>query len=263
MTLIAGFWCDGAAVLCADSQETRGSLKNETNKLLIHGDDVGLSLVVGGAGSGELTDAFKLRVAGALVGTQKSGEEHIRRELEAQLVAFHRSDVYERFPGTSEEKTIVGLIAVRSALQEVFLYHYWTTVIKPVKTYELAGEDYAFIKRMGERRFRAGMSVRQATLLGIELISEGKEISPYIGGQIRVVIARPEGFSVEDAAQVQWTEAEIATQNQVIDALRFELSSSNAQVDEQLRIFSNSITSIRNVYGVKYPMWPKPTLTDE
>jgi 20S proteasome alpha/beta subunit len=48
MTLIVGFKCGPSVVLCADSQETRGSFKVEVDKLPIHSG--GMDVVCGGAG---------------------------------------------------------------------------------------------------------------------------------------------------------------------------------------------------------------------
>jgi hypothetical protein len=75
------------------------------------------------------------------------------------------------------------------------------------------------------------------------------------------VIVRPdEGIQPEEPARVLWTEAHIKTQNQIIDALRWELSSTEDQAEAKLRTFSNSITAVRGVYGSKYPAWPSGTL---
>lgn len=264
MTLIVGFRCGDSAVLCADSQETRGFLKTEVDKLPIRSAHGGMDVVCGGAGHGELMDAFRLRVMDALVGSATCGESDIRTQIETALVAFHRSPVYKSFPGDTEDKYIAGLIAVRDVQRKVFLYKFFNSVVQPVETYGLAGEDSAFLDRLVKRRHRSGLSVHQAVLLGIEVVSEARHISAHVGGPIRVVIATSaEGIRAQEQDRIQWTEAEITTQNDVFDALRFELTSTNTQVEQQLKTFSNSITSIRGVYGLKFPAWPKPTLTDD
>jgi hypothetical protein len=113
------------------------------------------------------------------------------------------------------------------------------------------------------RRYRSGPSINQAVLLGIEILNEAKASSIYVGGPTNVVIATPAGIRSQPSERVQWTEAEIATQNDVFDALRFELGSTSAELNERLTTFSNSITAVRNLYGSKYPAWPKPTLGED
>jgi hypothetical protein len=195
MTLIVGFRCADAAVLCADSQETRAGLKSEVNKLQIQAADTGgMDIVCGGAGNGELYEAFRVSVLARMKCSATIGEEPIRQELEAALVAFHRGRVFLAYPASQEDKLIAGLIAVRSVSREVFIYRFFGPVIQPVHTYGLAGED-----------------------------------------------------------------SHIATQNELFDALRFDLSSTEDQAKEKLRNFSNSITAVRGVYGSKYPAWPSPS----
>ncbi len=262
MTLIVGFRCGDSAVLCADSQETRGNLKTEVDKLPIYAaaPSGGMGVVCGGAGSGVLTDAFRARVAAALIRSTAGNEDDIRREIEAELVAFHQSAVFTAFPASKADKLIAGLIAARSPSQEVFLFKYLGSVVQPVQTYALVGEDYAFFDRIAQRRYRRGLSINQAVLLGLEIVSEAKQTSPFVGGPTRVVIARPEGIASEDQAHVQWTEAHIVKQNELFDNLRFNLSSTDDQVEGALRSFGNSITEVRLVYGSKDLAWP--TLSD-
>jgi hypothetical protein len=220
-----------------------------------------MDVVCSGAGAGELTDACRLRLLDALVGSTIYTEEDIRSQIETVLVAFHQSDVYKKFPGKAEAKYIAGLIGGRTAQREVFLFEFFNTVVKPVEAYGLAGEDYVFLERIVKRRVGSkSLSINQAAFLGIEVVSEAKEISTTVGGPIRVVIATPDGIREEESARVKWTEDHITTQNGLIDDLRLELSSTGVQVQDQLRTFSNSITSVRGVYGSKYPAWPKPTL---
>jgi hypothetical protein len=221
-----------------------------------------MSVVCGGAGAGELMDACRQRLLDALVDSTICVSSDIQSQIETVLVAFHQSAVYTSFPGTAEDKYIAGLIAVRTVQRQVLLFRFFSTVVQPVDSYGLAGEDYAFIERIVKRRAQSSLSVHQAVLLGIEVVSEAKEISTTVGGPIRVVIATPDGIRTEDSARVIWTENHITTQNQLIDALRFDLSSTGSQVQEKLQTFSNSITSVRGVYGSKYPAWPKPTLGD-
>src|SRR5262245_47478524 len=129
MTLIVGFRCGDSAVLCADSQETRGVLKSEINKLPIHTAHNGMDVVCGGAGHGELIDAFRLRLVDALVGSSLVIESDIRSQIETILVAFHQSAVYTTFPGSEDDKYIAGLIAVRSTKRDVFLYRFFNSVV--------------------------------------------------------------------------------------------------------------------------------------
>lgn len=260
MTLIVGFKSADSVVLLADSQETRGLLKTEVNKLPIQAaDGDGMDIVCGGAGNGELTEAFRPLLV-QMSRSRTHGEEAIRRDLETALVTFHNSPVFTSFPCPSDEKFIAGLIAVRSVKREVFLFKYFGSVIQPVHTYGLAGEDYSYFDRVAQRRYRENLSIQQAVLLGLEIVGEAKATSIHVGGPTRVVIVQPDkGIHVEDAAVLVWTEAHIATQNKLFDDLRFDLSSTNAQVDHDLITFSNSITAVRGVYGSKYPAWPQPT----
>jgi hypothetical protein len=262
MTLIVGFRCQDAAVLCADSQETRAGLKTEVNKLPVWAAQPGgMDIVCGGAGNGDLIDAFRASLAPQMTSSTTCGEDSIRRELEAALVGFHQGAVFSAYPASQEDKGIAGLIAVRSAARQVFLYKFFGTVIQAVDTYGLAGEDYSYFERLTQRRYRPGLSIHQAMLIGLEIINEAKDTSATIGKTTRVVIATAsDGMRSQPRERIEWTEAEITTQNRLFDDLRFELSSTSAETQENLWKFSNSITSMRGVYGSKYLAWPKLTI---
>jgi 20S proteasome alpha/beta subunit len=264
MTLIVGFKCGDSVVLCADSQETRGGLKREVNKLpIINGDDACVSVVCGGAGQGELSDAFVARLGPAMKRSPTCGEEPLRRELEGIAAGFHQSAVYRSFPGTSDDKFIAGLIGVCDPARQTYLFKFAGPTVKSVATYDLAGEEFEFYERIPRRRYRVGLSINQAVILGIEIINEAKSSSIYVGGPTNVVIVRPNGIKAQADDRVQWTEAHIATQNELIDSLRIDLSSTSAQVTEKLNNFSSSITAVRGLYGAKYGAWPTPTLSDD
>jgi hypothetical protein len=263
MTLIVGFRCQDAAVLCADSQETLGGLKSEVNKLHIwNAKPGGMDIVCGGGGHGYLTDALGAALAARMTASPLVGEEAIRLELEGALVDFHRGPVFLNFPNHHSDKYLNGLICVRNAAREVFLYKYDATVILAVHTYGLAGQhEDPYLKRLAERLYRPSPSIQQAELMGLEIINEGRETFTTIGKRTRVVIVTPnEGMRSEPRDRIEWTEAQIITQNQLFGDLRFELSSSSAQANENLWKFSNSITAMRGVYGSKYPAWPQPTI---
>jgi 20S proteasome alpha/beta subunit len=264
MTLIVGLWCGDSAVLCADSQETRGGLKSEVNKLPIgYAESGGMDIVCGGAGNGPLADAFRDQLIPRMVRSKTVGETAIQRELEQALVAFHQGRVFKAYPGTPDEKLIAGLVSVRSAAKQVHLFHFFGSVIRSVRTYELAGEDYAFLERVTKRLYRDGLTIQQAILIGLDVVNEGKATSIYVGGPTRVVVVRPDsGMQVQESARISWTEAHISTQNELLDDLRFNLGSSSAEAQVTLKNFANSITSMRGVYGTKYLAWPKPTLDD-
>lgn len=268
MTLIVGFVCGESAVLCADSQETRGTFKTEVDKLpfrvgVSHG---GMDVVCGGAGHGELVNGFRQRLFHDVPSSVACDESAIRHELEQQLIAFHESDVFRLFPGSDDDKCIAGLIAVRTVQRRVLLFKFFNSVIEPVFTYGLAGEDHAFTERLVSRRYRDGLTIQQAVLIGLDVINEVKATSIYVGGPTRVVVITPDkGIEVQEQERIIWTENHISTQNQLFDELRFNLGSSNVEATTTLENFSNSITSMRGVYGSKYLSWPtqKPRFLDD
>ncbi len=261
MTLIVGVRCGESAVLCADSQETYGTLKREVNKLPVSralGSNV--DVVVGGAGHGPLSDVLRPRLESTLARSALKGEESVLRELEAALVAFHQDPVFTAFPAPLDDKFVAGLVCVRSVrARQVWLFEYFNSAIKPVTTYSLSGEDHAQFAHVAQRLYRPGISIQQAVLLGLEVIALAKKTSVYVGGDTRVVTVRPDDMRVEDGTRVSWTEAHIDTQNKLIDELKFNLASTEDQVQKELQAFSNSITAVRGIYGSKFPPWPTPS----
>ena len=257
MTLIVGFKCGDSVVLCADSQETRGNLKSEINKLPIHMGDGGTDVVCAGAGNGELTDGFRARLEAAIGPSQASDKEMIRREIENALVEFHQSPVFASFPGKDEDKYICGLICVRTRTREVMLFKYFCSVVESVDTYHLAGEDYAHFEHVVRRLFRTGTSVQQAILMGLEVLNTAKATSLFVGGPTRVVVATPSGISVENTRRINAAEAFVQTKIEAFDSLSFDLGSSNVQMQKKVDAFANSITSIRGIYGSKFESWPQ------
>jgi hypothetical protein len=262
MTLIVGVVCRDGIVLCADSQETRGYLKTEINKLPIHLGNGGPDVVIGGAGNGELTDGFRARLVASIGSLRESTMEAVRRKIEKAAVDFHRSPVYDAFPGSAEEKHIAGLICVRTRDSKVMLFDYFDTIVKPVETYKLAGEDYAHFDHIVKRLYRSEATIQQGIVIGLEVMNTAKATSVHVGGETRVVVARSDGMRPEHPRRINAVEAFVKTKREAFDSLTVELGSSGLEVEYKVQAFANSITSIRKVYGVKFESWPDATIGD-
>jgi 20S proteasome alpha/beta subunit len=95
MTIAAGFVCADGIVLCADTQETTGYTKNNTEKIR-HWKDDGLCIAITGAGDAELIETVGERIQHALV-WEYSPKEIRWTDQVRDIIQQEISSAFERY----------------------------------------------------------------------------------------------------------------------------------------------------------------------
>jgi hypothetical protein len=206
MSLIGVFRCGDSAVLLADSQETygdpeRGALKTEVNKIdLYYGPDKQLAYAAATA-SGDLSARLSSLVGG-LVKSQASGTDGLRKALAGVVSRFHASDEYRNYPGEQYQKRTEAIVCIASPRawpqKPVDVFRIAETTVHVVPDWHLCGIDFQLASHLAKRRHRMGMSIPEATLLGLYLFKTVERVSTWVGPPIRVAVVRPSEIHPQD-----------------------------------------------------------------
>jgi hypothetical protein len=218
-------------------------------------------VVIGGAGYEALTAALLRTVIGAL----SEPFESVHAVLQRAVAAFHKSAVYTAFPGSATDKSVAGLIGLRLTNGPVMLFEYMRSVVTPVTTYKLAGEDIPPYDVIPRRAYRCDLSVSEALVLGIDIVEAAKATSVYVGGATRAVSLQPTGVVTEDPGKIFKTALHVAESSRLAGMLRLQAADHtvpDALFQRNLTAFCNSMTAVRYLYGAAVPPWQGGTLGD-
>jgi hypothetical protein len=255
VTLIAAFRCDAAGrpglVLCADTQETVGDVRVAVNKL--SPQDWGhYQLAIAGSGNGDLIEAFAYTLGRTIASWPIGAEEgFVRETLRDLLIDFHQNEV-RLYPADSEsEKFCEFLVCVkpRGIEDRFFLWQLRGPTISPVGDYALIGISAAIYTHELGRLYRQSLSMGQAVLLAIHLLSLAKATSNYVGGETDIVVLRPTSLRPYSHEDIQILESRIQAFNRQIAKLVLACPDHNipeGSFRELLGVFDDELTALRN-----------------
>ncbi len=193
VTYIAALRFPQFMVMSADTQESWNDEVCYEEKIEIE-RTAALDLVVGGAGRGELCEAFASHLFDSVRRVQPTTKEQIAWMLSDVLLSFYENDV-RLFP--SRGKATAFLIAARQASGEL---HLWKTTgmrTKEVSRFASVGRAHPFVQNMMRRLYRSDLRENQAVLLAIQIIASAKVGSRVIGGGPQVVFINKTGVYPE------------------------------------------------------------------
>jgi hypothetical protein len=209
MTLIAGIRCRDGIVLCADTQETEGDYRSPVQKIIPISIG-GHQIIIAGSGHAGLIESFIVQVNGAIA-KQCDGLDNVglREVIESVLVEFYRNDV-ALCPDPPDEKYLKFFIAASSP--KVRQFNAWISEnvrLRPLDKHELIGWDAPIYKLALRRLYGEKMSLSQAVLAAIYVLTVAKETSNYVGGALSLAIIRENGIWMEDERYVQTLEDQL------------------------------------------------------
>ncbi len=200
MTIIAGFKCQDGVVVCADTQETVGSIsKRNVPKLRfertgavakILSNALDISMAFCGAGHGPFIDKL---VDGARIATK--GAEDINAASEA--IEDYIKNTYADFgriyqPSQCPEVELIYGITV---LGESRLFHATGPIVNQKDQYTSGGVGYYMADFLASYMYDAGITVQQAVVLAAYILFQAKEHVDGCGGDSHIAVLRENGKS--------------------------------------------------------------------
>ncbi len=205
VTLIASFPAQDGVVLCADSQETvpfydeHGAyreLRKTVQKIDPH--IVGqYAVAFAGAGNSQLIDSFIIRARREIqADAEPPSAANLRQLLEDTLADFYLKDVV---CCPDEDKRFQLYIAYQCpATKEYGVWVSEQIVLRSVDSKpELMGDRHELYTQTAHRLFESGMTIQQAILAGIRVLTIAEATSNSIRGPMAVAVVRNNGIFME------------------------------------------------------------------
>jgi len=200
----------------ADSQETVGYYRKTVQK--ITPESMGkFHVIAAGSGPGDLIDSFIIRLRRAFEADTSTEISHFVEVTERTLADFYAFDVsLSSLP--DDDKFFKFIFA--ASCPSTGTYGAWfsaNVTLCPMQSFELAGWDEPLYVNVGRRFYTKGISIAQAVLAGVYLMTIAEGTSQYVRGPISVAIIRDNGIWMEDADYITEMEARLRDYEQKIN----------------------------------------------
>lgn len=202
VTLIAGWGCVDGLVMHADSQETTPDGRRVTVQKIDPRTMGNFEVVVTGSGVGELVDAFAEQLDRYMVDESTESVLEFRGIVEAQLKEFTMHEV-AMYPLPKTRKHLQFIIGCSSPkTQECLLWQTRATHLQRIKDCALIGWDIPFYQHLSQRFYRPQMTISQAVIAGLYVLSVAEQTSNSVKGPVSVAIIKPTGITMESREYV-------------------------------------------------------------
>lgn len=211
-----------------------------------------LDIVVGGAGRGELCEAFAAHVFESIRRIQPTTEKQIEFVLSDVLISFYENDV-RLFP--SRSKATAFVIAVREASGELYVWKTSGMRLKAVPRFASVGRAHPFVQNMMHRLYKTGMTANQAVLLAIHIIALAKTGSRIVGGPPQVVFISKAGVFPETEGYIAELNRRFKKLLPFVDGLILsmpDLTLPDAVFNRALKEMSAQVSEIRGEYKQEF-----------
>jgi hypothetical protein len=159
-------------------------------------------VVVTGSGIAELIDAFTERLDRHMVGESTESVSEFRGIVESQLEEFAMHEV-AMYPLPKTRKHLQFIIGCSSPkTQECLLWQTRATRLQSIKDCALIGWDIPFYQHLCQRFYRSQMTIPQAVIAGLYVLSVAEQTSNSVKGPVSVAIIKPTGITMESREYV-------------------------------------------------------------
>ena len=193
VTQIAAFKCPKSVVLCADSQETRGTFKRRVSKIAVWPKAQpwkGGRIVFAGAGDAAFIDHLVSEMSKA---AQESGEPDLDRWEKAmrERCLFVHEKFWKVYPKGTQPDT--GIIFAISAPQGVRLLKSDGPIIDRIENYHVDGSSTELAPYLAEEMTHNGLTEKEATILSAYLLALSERYADGVGRPFHILILRQNG----------------------------------------------------------------------
>jgi hypothetical protein len=210
MTIAVGFQCDEGIVLCADTEETAGNIKQRTGKIVLTAHPE-MKHIVAFAGAG-WTDYVLTAIEKATDGLGKcNGIKEIAHHLEEKLVGFFDGHLanWAYFP-EAERPSVELLIGVSLKDGPRGLFYYGGTSFYSIREKAIGIGTIVANNLIGEHNKAGNDSLDDLCRLGVFVLSRAKKQVAYCGGETQMIALRGGGdYTFVHLAEIRRMESEI------------------------------------------------------
>lgn len=190
VTIVAGFKCQGGAVLCADTQETAQDIKLWVDKLKVY-DKAWCQAGFAGSGPSYIVDRLIERITQEL----DKGYDELARVSACIRLALR--EVYENevnpHPEPPEDKIVRLLIAVRPRAQQgITLLKTDATIIHELPCYDIVGVG-ELVGYIAKSLYSPTLTLAQGVILSTHLVSIAKKYVDSVGGDTHILVITSDG----------------------------------------------------------------------
>lgn len=238
MTIIAGFKCNEGIVLCADTQETVGTMKRNVPKLRLEpsegwaGENDGNSLAVAfcGAGDGPFIDKLVETCWQSAKSAQSAGQA-------CQAIEQSIRDHYAQFgkifqPGYCPHAELIFGVKMWG---ESMLFSADGPTVNEVNGYRSSGVGQYMADFLASRMYGYYLTIHQCVILSAYILFQAKEHVDGCGGESHIAVLREQGKS----GLVEWVRVNAITElvgSSDLELGRLLLQTANIEAsDEQFR----------------------------
>jgi 20S proteasome alpha/beta subunit len=252
MSYIAAYHCQTGIVMCADTQETVGEHKNYVEKLSIVEDQL-YPLAIGGAGFGPLIDTAMQEITDRAKESKPKTRPELRILLKSCLCEVFEKDL----PTLVAPKRLHSpefLVAAKPTEEDFCIFFARGRRVLEEPRTAIIGYGTSYNAELLKRLHCETLSMQQAVMLGVYLVSQSKKLDDGVGGETRVALVVENGAWIDDAEYIANSEQRVQDFLKVIDELFFsciDMSIPPKQMPEKLTQFTGKVSQLRDSY-LKY-----------
>jgi len=248
MTYIAAFPCATGIVMCADTLETEGDYKNYVEKLSVI-DDLSYPLAVGGAGVGDLIDCSIDEIIERASAERPKTKKDLKLLIKNALKKIYEEDL-PTLVIPKQFRTPQLLVSAKTDEGFVIFHTQGRRVLAEVEK-AIIGYGTKYNNELLKRLHRPSLSMQQAVLLGVYLVSQSKKLDEGVGGTTRVAVVTQNGSWFDDPAYIGNSEARIAEFLRLTDDLflsSVDISIPPSSLPTILEEFGKNVAQLREKY---------------
>lgn len=238
--------------MCADTQETVGDYKNYVEKISII-EDQSYPLAIGGAGFGPLIDAAIQEIIDRSKESKPKTRSALRALLKASLVEVFQKDI-PTLAVPKIHRSPEFLVAAKPTEDDFCIFFIRGRRVLEEPRAAIIGYATAYNADLLRRLHRKSLSMQQAVMLGVYLVSQSKKLDEGVGGETRIALVVDNGAWIDDPEYIANSEQRVQDFLKLTDELFLyciDVSIPPKQIPDKLKEFTEKVSQLRDSY-LKY-----------
>jgi hypothetical protein len=235
--------------MCADTQETILDEKQYSEKIAIL-EDLSYPLAIGGAGVDEIIEAFSQELMERVRQSKPATKRELESAVKASILKVYKEDVPVSVI-SRQYRTQHFIIAAKPSNDNFVIFLLKGRRVYTIRESVIIGFATTTNKLILQRLFRAGLSMQQAVMLAVFLVSQSKALDLGVGGDTRIAVVVDDGASIDDPEYIENSERRVGDFLKLSDELflnSVDMSISPTNFDEKLVEFTKRLKNLRETY---------------
>lgn len=238
--------------MCADTLETFGDYKNYVEKLSII-EDQSYPLAIGGAGFGPLIDAAIQEILDRAKKSKPRTRSELRTLLKNSLAEVFQKDI-PTLVVHKRHRSPEFLVAAKPTEDDFCIFFIRGRRVLEEPRTAIIGYATVYNADLLKRLHRESLSMQQAVMLGVYLVSQSKKLDEGVGGETRIALVVENGAWIDDPEYISNSEQRVQDFLKLTDELFFsciDVSIPPKQIPQKLTEFTEKVSQLRDSY-LKY-----------